>query len=362
MVAAFTALAEFLMKARWKGRDMESTHIQGEILAWLLAQQQARMNNWDSDQTRLAELHWDRALRHAHNTGELIGVSPMTLAPLPSARFEDLFFDSGELAQWAADRNIPWSDEYVRSVNPAHPSPQNNLVKLIKGAADLGESANAVKWDIIREIPAYELRETVALSLGLSPGLGRIEWAEQHASYINQLRNNPYFDLQEKKAFLTLAGVDEDDPSLDVSYQLMMRLKIAAKNIEPFGTLQVIERGDDALQSMVRLTDFAGWAENQGWVLPAEFPRQVQHASGEPQSAIDVEPMQRQRAQDQEIVRTIEDLGYSIDRVPKWSPGKPGVKAAVWERLRKTRAFGESRSAFNKAWERLRKTPDFNEV
>lgn len=59
-------------------------------------------------------------------------------------------------------------------------------------------------------------------------------------------------------------------------------------------------------------------------------------------------PLQQQRFQEQEILRVIQELGYNPLAIPKWTPGKSGVKAEVREKL----PFSEK--VFDLAWERLR--------
>lgn len=64
-------------------------------------------------------------------------------------------------------------------------------------------------------------------------------------------------------------------------------------------------------------------------------------------------PLQRQRHQENEILRVIAELGFNAKVLPKDAPGKPGVKAAVRKELP-----GLSPSVFNKAWERLSASND----
>lgn len=60
-------------------------------------------------------------------------------------------------------------------------------------------------------------------------------------------------------------------------------------------------------------------------------------------------PPLQQRFQEQEILRVISALGLTATKLPRYTPGKPGVKADVRERLRFTV------TVFDKAWDRLRK-------
>lgn len=183
---------------------------------------------------------------------------------------------------------------------------REDLADLIRRGA--ATSPSRVPWSVIKLTPAYKLQEAVALSLGLWPGLGDLEWAEDQARFINELRNNPFFPKSTKAAFLKLAGVDEDDPSLDISWQLMMRLKVAAGNIKPYGDLPVLERYDDALLSTVRLADFAAWAEGQGWTLPPEFPNG--HTANEQVEIRDPRGRPRQTPDDLQDIANQQGIDY----------------------------------------------------
>lgn len=62
--------------------------------------------------------------------------------------------------------------------------------------------------------------------------------------------------------------------------------------------------------------------------------------------------------QDAEILRAIERAGYDPKRLPKNEPGKPGVKKAVRDVLKKQPPFKDSVKVFDHAWERLRQSGD----
>ncbi|MCQ1550284.1 MAG: hypothetical protein NOF05_16055 [Candidatus Accumulibacter phosphatis] len=61
------------------------------------------------------------------------------------------------------------------------------------------------------------------------------------------------------------------------------------------------------------------------------------------------ERIPEQRRQEREILRVLCELGYSADALPKWVPGKPGVKAEVRGRFASWQG-----TVFDKAWDRLR--------
>ena len=61
-------------------------------------------------------------------------------------------------------------------------------------------------------------------------------------------------------------------------------------------------------------------------------------------------PVPRQQYQESEILRVISELGHEAQAIPKWKPGKPGVKAEIRAIL-----TNFSDKVFTLAWERLRK-------
>lgn len=68
----------------------------------------------------------------------------------------------------------------------------------------------------------------------------------------------------------------------------------------------------------------------------------------------------RQRQQEEEILRILNAAGYDAKKLPKWTPGKSGVKKEIWEKIGITALF-VSAGVFEKAWDRLRKTRDIQE-
>lgn len=69
----------------------------------------------------------------------------------------------------------------------------------------------------------------------------------------------------------------------------------------------------------------------------------------QPEPENDAAPLARQTFQEREILRALGEVGHEPAALPRWSPGKPGVKAAVRKKLDMTDAV------FKKAWERLRR-------
>ena len=62
-------------------------------------------------------------------------------------------------------------------------------------------------------------------------------------------------------------------------------------------------------------------------------------------------PMQRQRYQEQEILRVIRELGYDPQHLPPNPAGKPGVRATVRD---SDKLPTMTPKVFEKAWQRLR--------
>ena len=100
---------------------------------------------------------------------------------------------------------------------------------------------------------------------------------------------------------------------------------------------------DTASLLYVSEDDVNAWLQQQGAIyrwspsMPAAAAQKV-----------GTRPLQRQQFQENEILRVINELGYTATALPKTIPGKPGVKKKVREKLKLPI------SVFDKAWERLR--------
>jgi hypothetical protein len=86
-------------------------------------------------------------------------------------------------------------------------------------------------------------------------------------------------------------------------------------------------------------------------ILTAEVARikgeQVQADGGD-----SIKPVQRSAAQDAAVISALKALGHDPKRLPKNSPGKPGVRSAVWAILKKDCKTFSSTKVFTNAWER----------
>lgn len=65
-------------------------------------------------------------------------------------------------------------------------------------------------------------------------------------------------------------------------------------------------------------------------------------------------PIQRFPAQEDAILLAIANKGYDPQSLPKWQPGKAGVKSEIWSVLQERTGIFQSKGTFDKAWERLR--------
>ena len=203
------------------------------------------------------------------------------------------------------------------------------------GSALLAEPAGsaapalAPDWETWRQVPKAELWEAVALSCNIKPeALPR--------------------DLA---GILARELLPTHFPTKDTHQEFARRLTIAKRSTGAGGTLQTVNGSNDGA---VGLAVFATWAVDvMRWAVPAELAALAEPApesapAGE--AATVAEPMQRQRYQEQEILRVLAENGYTATALPK--PPKNnrlgGPKAIVRAALRY-----EGR-VFDKAWERLR--------
>lgn len=92
-----------------------------------------------------------------------------------------------------------------------------------------------------------------------------------------------------------------------------------------------------------------------GFKVPAAFSAS-EHAAISTSSKA---PLQRQRLQEQEIIRALNELGHNPLAIPKWKAGERGVKSAIREVLK---SHKWSKKVFDKAWQRLRDSREIAEV
>ncbi|WP_232341786.1 hypothetical protein [Burkholderia pseudomallei] len=195
------------------------------------------------------------------------------------------------------------------------------------------------RWDDWRLMPELEVWQAVALSLDIEP---------------DEVRFNRDAWMGAEFPF------DEGD-------DFTRRLRITLANLSDrtrFPTPGAINIGVPH-RNGVRLGEFERFAvEIARWEVPDEFRAlagsthaAVAQATAmssqlEPTKAAARRPLKQQAHQEAEILRVIRELNHDPKKLPKQKPGKPGVKAAVREKL----TF--SKKVFDKAWDRLRASGD----
>jgi hypothetical protein len=124
------------------------------------------------------------------------------------------------------------------------------------------------------------------------------------------------------------------------------RLEIARRNVWKGGKLRVEESSSKELNSKVRLSDFAEFAQSIGWTLPADFPGKEEGSSDEPI----VKKLDLQR---KAILDELDRQGFKPKALPT-KRGAKGAKTAVWQRIRSNKTLFQSFNVFDKAWQSLR--------
>jgi len=90
---------------------------------------------------------------------------------------------------------------------------------------------------------------------------------------------------------------------------------------------------------------------NPSVLVVGELTKENNALTSQAKTANKKTPIPRQRFQEEEILRVINELGFKPQELPKWEAGKPGVKARV-RKVLVTSKFPIK--VFDKAWERLR--------
>lgn len=204
-----------------------------------------------------------------------------------------------------------------------------------------------VEW---ADTPRAEDWKAVALSLGIDPHGMR----HHPQSWMAGGVGGPYFR-------------PETFPTDAVKQEFERRLRIVRANAGAGGAIE-----GNALANggyIVNLRSFLAWAWTR-WSVPHEWAAAIGHVMRLPeadtrlirnlaaeerktaapagQAATGTRPPQQQRHQEQEILRVLDQLGYTPAALPKSPPGTKGPKAAARQELK------YSTGVFNKAWERLR--------
>ena len=115
--------------------------------------------------------------------------------------------------------------------------------------------------------------------------------------------------------------------------------------------------GPTALSSDIVPTPPAEWAmfdlEQIEAIEESDFP-DLARKSADRQVNPPHPPRRKQRDQESAILETIRKLNHDPLRIPKYKPGKSGIKAEVWESLARNKSLFQCRATFDKAWVRLR--------
>ena len=121
--------------------------------------------------------------------------------------------------------------------------------------------------------------------------------------------------------------------------------------LEPAGRLESRAMG-------VRIGDAVALLAKRGRKIPDELRHLLPDATPAPtETAAPGAPLARQKHQEREILRTLTDLGYDPQRLPRAPAGKPGPKAEARAKLPDM-----TKDVFRKAWERLREFGDITEA
>jgi hypothetical protein len=107
--------------------------------------------------------------------------------------------------------------------------------------------------------------------------------------------------------------------------------------------------GDTSTDFKTTVHELTAWAEKVGEGT-SEVARQT--TTETPENELDIKPIQRGKAQDYVILKTLRSMGYNPLRLPKNPNGKDGVKAEVRGALKDNKLFTGT-TVFRRAWERL---------
>lgn len=164
----------------------------------------------------------------------------------------------------------------------------NELTRL---AENSGWDIFSPEWDFWRQCPTQSVMACCALSVGLDPVFGDLNWTIGTASRIRADLYPPPLPLSAQVA--RVPGLMElmlhGDAALrrgerydahvrarfhDVATRLDVferRVQITTENLAPLGDIPVVPGPQGGAR--IRLSDFADIAQRLGWALPSEFPR-----------------------------------------------------------------------------------------
>lgn len=130
----------------------------------------------------------------------------------------------------------------------------------------------APDWDYSRQYPALQLGSLCALSVGLHTTFASPGWVFNIAM--------PHFSGTDPDEFCPLEDAAEGAKRAALLNDFLRRVHIAVGNLVPLGTLPIAVGAADGERTVVKVADFATWADGMGWNLPPEFPRTQADAVG----------------------------------------------------------------------------------
>lgn len=133
----------------------------------------------------------------------------------------------------------------------------------------------APDWDYLRQYSTLQLGSLCALSVGLHPAFADPSWVFNVAM--------PHFSGTNTDALHPLEDAAKGAERAALLDDFLCRVHIAAAELVPRGTLPIADGAADGERTVVRVADFASWADGKGWNLHPEFPRsQADAVSGYP--------------------------------------------------------------------------------
>lgn len=123
----------------------------------------------------------------------------------------------------------------------------------------------APDWDYLRQYSTLQLASLCALSVGLHPAFADPSWVFNVAM--------PHFSGTDSDELHPLEDAAEGAKRAALLDDFLRRVHIAAAELVPRGTLPIANGAADGERTVVRVADFASWADGKGWNLRPEFPR-----------------------------------------------------------------------------------------
>lgn len=123
----------------------------------------------------------------------------------------------------------------------------------------------APDWDYLRQYSTLQLGSLCALSVGLHPAFADPSWVFNVAM--------PHFSGTDSDELHPLEDAAEGTKRAALLDDFLRRAHIAAAELVPRGTLKIADGAADGERTVVRVADFASWADGKGWNLHPEFPK-----------------------------------------------------------------------------------------